>query len=484
MSDIFLHGIETIEKTDGPRPVQTIDTGIIGAVCTAPLADDSLWPLNKPIAIHGYSGSTEGMGATGTMKDTVESIFDQATRASQTIVMVRVEEDEDGDAQYANLIGNRTTKTGMHAWRDAKGLHNLLPKLLIAPGFTSGRPTNGLGTVTISDGGSGYTSAPTVTITDDDGVGGEAVCTINADGEVDEVIITNPGSGYTAATLGFSGGGGTGAAATVALETVNNPIVSEMLTLANRFRAGVIADASNTTSSDAVTWRAGYDTDRMLICDPYVNVQRTSGIVAEPVSARIAGLQARIDYDEGFWVSPSNHVVEGILGPSRVIEHSLSDPSAESQYLNKNDVACVVRSPSGGFKFWGNRVPSSDTLKKFWSVRRSHDTIIDSIELAHEPFIDKPFSIQVLVNISETVNAALRRWEALGATLGGKVWLDPSLNTKETWASGHLYISYDAEGPAPLEHITFMFNRNTGYYTTLAANAVREIARQSGRYIT
>jgi phage tail sheath protein FI len=142
-----------------------------------------------------------------------------------------------------------------------------------------------------------------------------------------------------------------------------------------------------------------------------------------------------------------------------------------------------VRSPSGGFKLWGSRATNSDPLNLYWSVRRAHNTIIDSIEIAHEPFIDKPFGLQVLVDIAETVNSALRRWAALGATLGGRVWLDPALNTKETWASGHLYVSYDAEAPAPIEHITFMFSRNTGYYEVLAENAIREIARLSGRAI-
>ena len=140
-----------------------------------------------------------------------------------------------------------------------------------------------------------------------------------------------------------------------------------------------------------------------------------------------------------------------------------------------------MRSPSGGFKLWGNRVPSGDTTKRFWAVRRAHDTIIESIELAHEPFIDKPFNIQFLLDIAETVNAALRRWTAMGATLGGRVWLDRNLNTAETWQSGHLYVSYDAEAPAPMEHITFVFNRNNGYYQELAEDALREIARLSGR---
>jgi phage tail sheath protein FI len=305
-------------------------------------------------------------------------------------------------------------------------------------------------------------------------------------GRVGSIKINNPGFGYTVApTVVLTGGGfTTTATATATLGTVSNPVTAELLTIANRLRACVIKDAPATSSSAAITDRGGYDTDRLLIIEPMVKIYNSSTVVSEPASARIAGLQARVDYEEGFWVSPSNHVVEGVIGVSRNIEHSFNDPSAESQLLNQNAVACVVRATNGGFKLWGSRVPSSDTLKQFWSVRRSHDTIIESIEIAAETFIDKPFSLQALVDIAETVNSALRRWQAMGATLGGRVWLDSTLNTKETWASGQLYIHYNAEAPAPIEHITFVFNRNTGYYDTLAQNAVREVARLQGAALT
>lgn len=482
MTDIYLHGVETVEKNNGPRPVETINTGIIGLLGTAPDANPDLWPLNKVVPIYGGNGPVQGLGITGTLKDAIEGIFDQAGRVSQTILVVRVEEGANAMETMSNIIGSSTNYTGMHALRTAQGEMGLKPKLLVAPGFTSMRPTDGIATISVETKGVGYTSVPTVAITGT-GSGAEAVATINSvTGEVDEIVITKPGYGYTAApTVTLTGGGATTpATAKATVGTVANPVTVELLTLANRFRAGVIKDAPATTTAAALADRLDYDTDRLLIVEPMVKVFKDAAVVNEPASARIAGLQARIDYSEGFWVSPSNHVVEGVVGISRPIEHSLTDPSAESQHLNKNAVACIVRSPRGGFKLWGSRVPSSDTLRTFWSVRRSHDTIIDSVELAIEPFLDRPFSLQNLVDIAETVNGALRRWMAIGATLGGRVWLDASLNTKESWANGHLYISYDAEGPAPLEHITFMFSRNTGYYTVLADNAMREISRLAG----
>lgn len=487
-TDIYLHGLETIEETSSPRPVTTIDTGVIGLIGTAPDCVPADWPVNTPIAINGTGTNLETLGQTGTLYDALVGIFDQAERVSQTVVLVRVEAGSDAAATLPAILGDMATRTGIYAFLNAKTLLNLKPKLLIAPGFTNQRPTDGVASIAVgASGGAGYTSAPTVTISGGGGAGATAVAVINSEtGKVTAINVTNPGSGYTTApTVTLAGGGYTTAAtATATVGTVANPVTIALLTIAAKLRAGVIKDGPASTDAAAITDRNDYDTDRLLIVEPMAKVYKNAAVVSQPVSARIAGLQANIDYTEGFWFSPSNHVVQGIVGVSRVIEHSINDASAESQYLNKNDIACIVRAPSGGFKLWGSRVPSSDTLKKFWSVRRGHDTIIDSIEAAMEPYVDKPFGLQVLVDIAETVNSALRRWAAMGATLGGRVWLDTALNTAETWASGHLYINYDAETPAPIEHITFIFSRNTGYYDTLAASAVKEIARLTAASIT
>jgi formylglycine-generating enzyme required for sulfatase activity len=74
-------------------------------------------------------------------------------------------------------------------------------------------PGSGLSHVGIKNGGSGYTTAPTVTISGGGGTGATAVATVDGD-RVTEVALTNPGSGYTSApSVIFSGGGGSGASA-------------------------------------------------------------------------------------------------------------------------------------------------------------------------------------------------------------------------------------------------------------------------------
>jgi hypothetical protein len=74
--------------------------------------------------------------------------------------------------------------------------------------------------ITITNAGTGYISAPTVVFTAPVG-GTTATGTAVLDGTtVDSVTITNSGEGYvTAPTISFSGGGGASAAATAVLST-------------------------------------------------------------------------------------------------------------------------------------------------------------------------------------------------------------------------------------------------------------------------
>jgi len=94
--------------------------------------------------------------------------------------------------------------------------------------------------ITVTNGGSGYTSTPTITVEDPDGPEGET-CTAYAtlDGEVIESItLINSGSQYDATPdVTISGGGGSGGAATAVMEdtyyTINSstPVVSGITTL-------------------------------------------------------------------------------------------------------------------------------------------------------------------------------------------------------------------------------------------------------------
>ncbi len=79
--------------------------------------------------------------------------------------------------------------------------------------------------VTVTAGGTGYTSAPTVALLGGGGSGATAVATV-ANGTVTSVVLTNAGKGYTSApTVQFTGVG-TGATATAAILTSQIPNIN------------------------------------------------------------------------------------------------------------------------------------------------------------------------------------------------------------------------------------------------------------------
>jgi hypothetical protein len=103
-----------------------------------------------------------------------------------------------------------------------------------------------VGSVIVTTGGSGYTSAPTVAFSGGGGGTGATATATIANGAVTGVTITNPGSGYTAApTVTFTGGSGTGAAATANLASELNIIAGEYASPTGRTYFFISTTAAN-----------------------------------------------------------------------------------------------------------------------------------------------------------------------------------------------------------------------------------------------
>jgi len=301
---------------------------------------------------------------------------------------------------------------------------------------------------------------------------------VNRDGQVEFVEVRRSGSNYTAPHVVIDApvlSGGVQAVATATVMDAANPIVSELQGIADRLRAVIIADGPNTTDVDAVTYREDWGSKRIYVVDPNVLAwdPELDSNVPYPTSPRVAGIINRMDKEKGFWWSPSNQIIYGITGMSRPIDFNISDMDSVANYLNRNEVATIIR--YDGFRLWGNRVTTPDPLWAFLSVRRTADAVYDSIERAFLWAIDRPFSAQLLVDIADSVNAFLRHLIAVGAIIGGKSWLDPTLNTPDQLQQGKLYVDFDIEPPAPLEHLIFRAHRNGAYYEELVADAIRTI---------
>jgi phage tail sheath protein FI len=122
--------------------------------------------------------------------------------------------------------------------------------------------------ISVSNGGAGYTTAPTVTISAPQTSGGSqatATATV-AGGVVTAITITDEGSGYTSATISF-GGPGTSAAASATVTAnkgikINNTTVYQTTYeggagIVGQFAAkypGVIGNALRVSMADTATW--------------------------------------------------------------------------------------------------------------------------------------------------------------------------------------------------------------------------------------
>ena len=173
----------------------------------------------------------------------------------------------------------------------------------------------------------------------------------------------------------------------------------------------------------------------------------------EPASARVAGVIAKSDDERGFWWSPSNRPIVGIVGTARPIDFSLGDRLSSANRLNEAKVATIIH--QGGYRLWGNRSLSGDPKWVFVNVRRTADLINDALQRAHLWAIDRNITKTYVEEVTEGVNAYLRHLKSQGAIINGTCWADPELNTWDQVQQGKVTFDFDFTPPYPAEHIIF-----------------------------
>ncbi|MFM2091071.1 MAG: hypothetical protein RLZZ127_1560 [Planctomycetota bacterium] len=370
--------------------------GVVAALLQTYLADgvDEAFPLDTPVLISGTRGEAAKLGTTGTLPAALDAILDQVGAA---VVVVRVAVGADAAATQVNVIGSVDSATGQYkgaqALLGAESALGVVPRILIAPGFT------------------------------------EAVTKVST-------------------TI-------TGA-----------PVTSALVTVAERLRAIIVADGPNTNDADAIAYRSLFGSARVYVVDPGVKiVDSTGATVNDPASARVAGVIARTDNDLGFWNSPSNKEINGIVGTKRAVDFVLGDPNARANYLNSREVATIIR--QDGYRLWGNRTCSSDPKWAFLPVRRTADLINDSILRAHLWAVDRAITKTYLDDVVASVNSYLSYLREVGAIIDGKCWVDKSLNTPEQIADGRVTFDFDFTPPYPAEKITFRSRLTNEYLSEI-----------------
>ncbi|WP_342068461.1 phage tail sheath subtilisin-like domain-containing protein [Wolbachia endosymbiont (group B) of Melanargia galathea] len=230
-------------------------------------------------------------------------------------------------------------------------------------------------------------------------------------------------------------------------------VVAALIPIAEKLRSIIVADGPNTNDEEAIKWRKSVGSSRVYVVDPWVKVFIEGKEGTLPASPFVAGLIAKVDSEQGFWHSPSNKEINGIVGTSRPIDFTLGNTNCRANHLNENEVTTIIH--QNGYRLWGNRTCSNDSKWAFLSVRRTADLINDSLLRAHLWAVDRNITKTYIDDVIEGVNSYLASLKAQGAIISGKCYATPELNTPTNIASGKVYFDFEFIPPYPAEQITF-----------------------------
>jgi phage tail sheath protein FI len=465
MPEQYLHGVQVIEVTDGPRPIRTVNSAVIGLVGTAPGAEaageasailgtgtsaltitaDTAGIAGNAISIRLRNPGATSQSLSVSLTDkaiTVNLATDNAGVVTSTPALIKTA--LDANAGIAALVSVASGGSGVVSPTStvllSGGKDEAFPlntPYLVAGSVTEAARAGTTGTIpaALAD---IFAQAGAVVVVIRAAVGGDAAATkTNIENAITKLLDAESVLGLTPRIL-------------IAPEFSNQKTTADALvSVANKLRAIAYADGPNSSDAAAVNYATQFGSDRLAIIDPWL----VKDGVAHAPSAAWAGATAKSDYDRGFWWSPSNVEILGFTGTARAVGFRLGDVTSPANLLNEANVTTVIK--QNGNRIWGNRTTSADPKFAFVSVRRTADLINDSILRAHLWAVDRNISRTYLEDVTESVNGYLKTLTNLGAILGGKCWPDPDLNTPANIAQGKVYFNFDFTPPYPAENITF-----------------------------
>lgn len=468
MPQDFLHDVETIEVSVGPRPIRTVKSSVIGLVGTAPIG-----PVGaQTLCLSDTHAAQFGPQFCGfTIPQALDAIFDHGA----------------GTVLVINVLDPATHKTAVAAepfTLNGDTGYTEFPALQAAPAPVV---TNSGATATYVA-GTDYVIEP---------VSGKvsrlAAGTITA-GQTLKISYTyaDPTKVLPADVIGAVNGAGVRTAMQSFVDSKTiwgyypklllipafctlNTVAVEMLAMVDKLRGVALIDAPiGTTYAEALLGRGpageinfATSSDRAALCYPHLKaadplawrlgVQMSDAqgqpVRLEPMSQRLAGLISRSDNERGYWWSPSNQEFAGVVG----VEHLLSDEEANE--LNANGIVTYRADYGTGILAWGNRTgawPANTDPKNFLSIRRTADILHESIEMAsRRMFLDTPITDALIDAVTESVNALIRLHVGRGALIDGKCSYDPTKNPPTELALGRIRFDLAFMPPPPAERVTF-----------------------------
>lgn len=270
-----------------------------------------------------------------------------------------------------------------------------------------------------------------------------------------------------------------------------NAVCAALPAILERLVAHAVVDGPATTQADAIDWRETISSQRIIPVDPAVKVFSNGQTVVQPLSPAIVGIAVRRDHEFNGrpFHSWANQAVQGIVGPSRPINFSLTDGSTEGGALLAANVGILTRGEmgvesaiaSGGFVFIGTDNAGEDDLWRFYNVTRGRD-YIHLMLLRTLRFYLGRFNItgQTVQAVLNTVSLALRDLQADGDILGYRVRFDRDQNSPEQLRQGKITIGFEAEEAPVLRYLGIQSRRYRPALEALLDDLIAQVGTITG----
>lgn len=442
MSATYLHGIETVQGSNGVLPIATVKTAVIGLVGIAPSG-----PVNTLTIVRNRADAAQfGSPLPG---------FDIPKALSIILAF------GGGPVLVVNTFDSTTNTTQVTA--ESHTIASAKTALSFAP----------IGAVTVLDSAGAAVAFVAGTDYSIDAYGKFTVLSSAiADGTVLKFTYKKlNGASVTSSQIIGTYNTGTGVRTgmqcwDLAKNNVGflpkiliapnyssvNAVAAELIAKATVLRAVTYLDApSGTTTAGAITGRGlagtiNFNTSskHAELLFPYVKSYdaATDTNTDFPMAPFLAGLRSKVDIEEGYHVSTSNHELIGALGMAVNISAGVNDPNTDANGLNAAGITTLFNTFGTGIRAWGNRngsFPVNTAPDSFVTDVRTAGIVFESIEDALLNYLDKPITRVLIDVILESTNQFIRTLIGRGALVpGSRVEFPAEYNGPTELAAGQL----------------------------------------------
>ena len=243
-----------------------------------------------------------------------------------------------------------------------------------------------------------------------------------------------------------------------------NAVCAALPAICEKLLAHAVVDGPATTEQEAIDWRETLSSPRLIPVDPAVRVMAGGVTVVQPLSPAVVGIGVRRDHEQQGrpFHSWANQPVQGVVGPSRPINFSLTDGATEGQRLLSANIGVLLRGEmgvesaigQGGYVFVGTDNAGTDDLWRFYNVTRGRD-FIHLMLLRTLRFYLGRFNItgQTIQAILNTMETGMRNLKADGDILGFEMKFTRDQNSPEELRQGRFTVTFAAEEAPVLRYL-------------------------------